>query len=137
MKPGRELDALIAERVMGWTIISLDILSPEFEKRFGVYRFRDSSLIGTRASHNFPRPVPIPYYSTEITSAWEIWSKIREMGYWVELKQVRPRNIPSRQEYQCEIFSNDFNKSIALTIRSTEPLAICIAALQALGVELP
>lgn len=54
MKPGREVDALVAEKVMGWTISEGFYYGP-----------------GERVPANIPR------YSTDIAAAWEVVEKMR------------------------------------------------------------
>lgn len=60
MEPGRELDALIADKVMGW-------------KECGIEGLRTRTAWG-KPSHfdcNDPR-VRIPGFSTDISAAWEV-----------------------------------------------------------------
>jgi hypothetical protein len=66
MQPGRELDALVAERVMGWTDFwrrGEHILYgyPPVERSMGIDAERH----------------PVPHYSTDITAAWELVEKFR------------------------------------------------------------
>lgn len=64
MPAGRELDALVAERVMGWKLFAS-------EPGYG------------RPPHQITLVLtPIPHYSTDIAAAWIIVEKLRDM--WTE-----------------------------------------------------
>jgi hypothetical protein len=59
---GRELDALVAEKVMG----------------------RDM----TRPA-GFKHPIGMPHYSTDIAAAWEVVERLRAAGHWFDLRDIR------------------------------------------------
>lgn len=117
MKPGRELDALVAEKVMGW--------KPEIERsvhiigdgRFGVEQER---------TINLP-----PNYSTSIASAWEVVERMvgDEMEFDLDL------------HYEPEYTIVEFKKVIDGKLiaesgevwRNPPPFAICLAALKAVN----
>jgi hypothetical protein len=110
---GRELDAKIAV-LLGWTEVT-----PR--------RNADGSWSGVR--HDWPQPVvdDIPRYSTDIGAAWAVVGKMRENGYYVELRgwvQVADFmacfRMPGGRE-RCCITDDD------------APLAICRAALAAMA----
>ena len=114
LKSGRKLDALIAEKVMGW---SLDQLAAEC----GIYRGWPSK---GDAIH---RPaLPILYYSTSISAAWEVVEKMMSGGF--------------RFVFSCEgekshaHFFNDDQEVPGATqfyaVGETAPLAVCLAALK-------
>lgn len=116
MKAGRELDALIAEKVMGlgqyqgkWLEPPRDPLSP---------------VMGTL--------IDLPHYSTNIAAAWQVVEKLIEskkimkiqaghMGVWISISI--PTNTLNYIKTPPEIYSE------------TAPHAICLAALKAVGVE--
>jgi len=54
MKPGKDLDILIAEKMMGW------VLEPKYGHRW-------ASPVGTRSDDS-----DIPNYSTDIAAAFEV-----------------------------------------------------------------
>jgi hypothetical protein len=91
MKPGKELDLLVAEKVMGFV---------------GDY-------------HPDVVPVYPPQYSTDIAAAWQIVEKIN-----MYFKLEKGSNL-----YQAEFGKCDWVAS------TSAPYAICVAALQAKGVE--
>jgi hypothetical protein len=58
LTPGRELDALVAEKVMGWTNLTSDFWGCPVKDRASM--------------------VPIHKYSTSIAAAWEVVEKLSE-----------------------------------------------------------
>jgi hypothetical protein len=116
MEAGRELDALIAEKVMGWTV-ELIVNSPcdAFEE------WRDAQ--GWRYG---PNP---PLYSTDIAAAWEIAEKLQlavipdASGGWCAGHAL------FRGPGWYEENVNDWEHA------DTAPLALCRAALAAVGAE--
>jgi hypothetical protein len=126
MKAGRELDALVAEKVMGWTV------DP-------IYRMYTGSVVRHAAGHNLEtRFNP----STDITAAWEVVEKMRALGLWVEINLGYEFDGPS---IDCIIGEYGAAGGIIEGLRhgekqwseeaDTAPLAICLAALKAKGVD--
>lgn len=121
MEAGRELDALVAEKVMGWEPGpgGIHLFPPKDEpnrKRF------------TRWNGE-ARVTEIPHYSTDIAAAWEVVEKLghkfqmflNTRGKWTEADFVHwPDNL----------------KGYVAASADTAPLAICLAALKACGVDL-
>ena len=64
MEAGRELDALVAEKVMGWQ--NIDIYA----------QIRTSSSVGAGIEPGNEFPTDLPFYSTSIADAWEIVKKL-------------------------------------------------------------
>lgn len=101
----RELDALIADKVMGWIDVHREGDWGYLGRPFGAFRdFR------------------IPNYSTEITEAWEIVEKLRP-------------HFLIRIENSGSLWIIDFGCSDPITRIGavSAPHAICLAALQAVG----
>lgn len=114
LKPGRELDVLVAEKVIGWRWEGLWIISPN-EQRWE---------ISTREALDFA----VPRFSADIAAAWEVVEKL-EKDIQIT-KQRRPCTEISDQEetwYYAFIVNGDGFKA------ETAPHAICLAALKALG----
>lgn len=115
MKPGRELDALVAERVMGWT----DIKFGE-EKTAGL-------LEGFGQPPSNSGRIAFPNYSTDISAAWEI------------LEEFCLTHLTHGVNGWCCIIGRQIDET---TVHSTEakaetaPHAICLAALKVLGLNL-
>lgn len=95
MKPGRKLDALVAEKIMGLRVVAHDWpcgRDPEFgdyeaasfweeemEERGPVYVPEDGSwppkyLLDVKAHYAYVEPVP--FYSTDIAAAWQVVEKM-------------------------------------------------------------
>ena len=124
MKAGRELDALIAEKVMGWEYHDWKT-STAFE--YTKYCF----ICGrTKRLH---APVEIddfcgtneapPHYSTQIADAWLVLESLDE---W-ELKRTKYE----KGKYLCKI-APYVGATWYLEVADTAPLAICLAALKAI-----
>ncbi len=110
MKAGKELDALIAERVFGYEAISF---------MGGYYSWRDKT----------GAMVPDARFSTDIRDAWEVVEKMREDGWRCQLTTLPATSLV------CAEFNRYRWERWAFETASTMPLAICRAALKALGVS--
>jgi len=66
---GRELDALVAERVMGWRDI-------QFRNATGEWAGYPPDSSGYQT---------IPYYSTDLAASWEVASYLSTRGYTVDV----------------------------------------------------
>lgn len=113
MNPGRELDALIAEKVLGHEL-----------GRFG---HGDAIEIITYGPHF----IPIPRYSTSIEAAWEVVEKLDLFGC---------KDLPGYGPIWYVLGKNTAGWVIADTRDmgwsvegDTAPHAICVAALKAIG----
>jgi len=119
----RERDALVAERVMGWTDFSP--INPDVDFEVGVN--------GHRRNYAFPpddnKYQSFPCYTTEISAAWEAVEKMKHGGWnLVELNNALIQYNDEHWHYVC------FNKNgkRAVSGKPTAPEAICLAALRAL-----
>lgn len=109
IKAGRELDAVIAEKVMG---MALDDIFEHEEM---------GDELGWVPISTVPLET-VPHYSTSIADAWLVVEKLKDTcGF--SLDYVRGRDKPGR----CW-FGRAFGQG------ETAPLAICIAAMDALKV---
>lgn len=107
LEAGRELDALVAEKVMGWTV-ALEDRGP-----CRVWRPHENSA---------ERSQPIPPYSTSIEAAWEVVEKMRQREFGFSLNDAWIAwFLAAPNEYQADA--------------DTAPHAICLAALKAVGVD--
>lgn len=108
----RQLDALIAEHVMGWTKISLEKTISGEEKIYG------------KPPDQQGMDLVIPEYSTDIAAAWEVVEKLRSMGKDIELRGHAPYEPDNWQVVVNDEFYTE----------GPAPLAICLAALKAKGI---
>lgn len=116
MKPGRELDALVAEKVMG--------LEP-WPGRPGAFKAK----VVPRGRE--PKPCLPPSYSTDIAAAWEVVGKLNRWHF--ELTRLADL---CGWEYRCTMKSAWPGVSGEHAIGTSEisaPHAICLSAMKAVG----
>ena len=116
MKPGRELDALIAEKMMGWTEIQIVA-----ERAFG--------LPPSHVNTGWPAAFVIPNYSGNMYAAWKVVERMMRDKWDISIYSN------AYSQFQVE-FSNDLRDS-GCVLTDTVPEGICLAALSAVGVEVP
>lgn len=109
MEPGRELDALIAEKIMGWkSIITKDEVGD-------VYR-------GIPPGGKLFDEDYIPHYSTDIAMAWRVvWKWLR--AYYYGTFELNCANFGNETNWECQFGNYPRAKG------ETAPEAICKAAL--------
>lgn len=114
MKPGRELDALVAEKVMGWKVLRHkdfpDHPDVDFTKEHGV-------LMRT------------PHFSTDIAAAWEVVGKL-EKSHDFELIHLIYHGMGDARGWFIKLDGNRVGFP-----QETAPHAICLSALKAVGYE--
>lgn len=145
MEAGRELDALIAERVMGWTDVRHDwpceyvvdgwmVAIDEAEQERLELDGRD--VVGYEPPREGSRPLldRVPAYSTDIATAWQVVAKMREhasprfqslaLVVWCYNRTYATFDANAFTEY-------DPTTWVEANGEHTTPLAICRAALAA------
>lgn len=131
-QPGRELDALIAEKVMGW----VSIPHPEPENLFPGVRAgarswfppnNDYAYWRERFGPGYANGVSFPEYSTSIEAAWEVVEKMGENRLRLDL------SVGTSEDAIAE-FSRNGSEGIEANGEDA-PHAICLAALKAVGYE--
>lgn len=133
MVGNRELDALVAEHVMGWV---------DFWQRGEVVMMAYPPVeqsMGFDAERH-----PVPAYSTDIAAAWGVMERMRELGYEFELyrRHINSLGVPSLHPMIQAIFRGGFRRDKPRLrdyscLHEDDRLAICLAALRAVGVEIP
>jgi hypothetical protein len=123
MEAGREMDALVAKKVMG--------LDPRFPERMNIYRPENSPV-------KFPvyRHVEmdnIPPYSTSIAAAWEVVEKMRGNEFhWAIHSRILfmsdTKNLPRAAFWR---YLNGYADRQGIAEAEEVPLAVCRAALKA------
>ena len=124
---GRELDALVAEQVMGWTACD-----PAQESRpWECGDERPSVRTGMGIPPGESDRNEIPHFSTDIAAAWEVVEKLDRDGHTMEM---------DKRDAGWVVRFVDYSKDPILSMEITDtaptaPLAICLAALKAVGYE--
>lgn len=159
MTPGRELDALVATKVMGWKNIKHQLSNPydddswedwlgnpplkpndegtRYEMRLGkccpVCNHQDNKTTAIKVSYEQEKT--IPPYSSDIAAAWQVVEKLFQLGFDLYLETFKDDedNPQCRVSFQ-QIDNQD--KGSGPIYADTAPHAICLAALKAVGVEI-
>jgi len=117
---GRELDTLVAEKVMGSlrpTEPGLFCGEPSDDGKWWWESYQGDTDISKWAP---------PEYSTSISAAWEVVEKLLHIGLDFTIDSGRDRTTG-------EVFHSCRIDDINLTYADTAPHAICLAALKAVG----
>lgn len=119
----REIDALVAEKVMGWMPFPL----ADGEVMEGYYYNGITTW-----------PTPAPNYSTNIADAWQVVEMLSD-----EYEYDHVTISSSNKVWYCDIVKNlpanedgELDSDVWDHTASTAPMAICLAALKAMGVEI-
>ncbi len=112
IEAGRELDALVAEKVMG---------RERFPGDPKMLTCRNDGLSCTN-------PVEPEPYSTDIAAAWQVMERLRDLCHFTVMRQIVPSGWTVDAVFNDSIFvTSVFNESA--------PLAICLVALKAVGID--
>lgn len=132
MKPGRDLDVLIAEKVMGFAVIKTVWGK---HKQFCQYSLGPPDYYddaGESILHN-----PLPLYSTDIAAAWEVVATLQFSGSAFKYEEEHIPSPVGTDSYTATFLNlNDESPKYilgeAMSLESA-PHAICLAALKAVG----
>ena len=127
MKAGRELDTLIAEKVMGLTRHDESYVAEGVGK---VLRFVWRDGCGTCV---YSGDMFLPRYSTNIADAWEVVHKLREGNLWFVIKQDNSSGWEAK--FWKGLPDGWFPTEEYYAVALTPALAICLAALKAVSQE--
>jgi hypothetical protein len=114
MKAGRELDALVAEKVMGLEPCQCHTGTGDLDEICGLC-FTDT----------------LKHYSTDIAAAWQVVKKLYDDGWEWELRE----EILSSEAIAIKSKARYGKTEAGRWLSSTMPHAICVAALNAVGHE--
>jgi hypothetical protein len=123
LSAGRELDALVAEKVMGW----LSVRKQSIANAMGQHVMDDFVGLSTSTS---TIPQLVPRYSTMIQEAWKVADELRGRSQFVAvISGLGPQGV---QPWICKINRDGgFIEERA----DTAALAICLAALKSIGIS--
>ncbi len=118
MKAGRELDALVAEKVMGWKVLS------HWDADGGIKHLVDHNQCEVR-------PAEFKPYSTDISAAWEVVEKLQSEGFHACVH----RYVQKNPHWGAQFDKEDLDVICGPTqgAAPTAPHAICLAALKTVG----
>lgn len=135
LEAGRELDALVAEKVMGE---AEPVYVPGWNQVFTA-TFNGDALWSEKGNWYwicdgnkddgvfcYPRP-----FSKDIAAAWQIVEKMAENDISLHLAEV----VPSSDAIVWEVMFSGRDISDTYTCEMSVPFAICLAALKAVGVD--
>jgi hypothetical protein len=120
MDAGREMDALVAEHLMGWRLVKRGrrvATGPDYEGPGEILGFS-----GNADARRWIAQV-CPAYSTEIAAAWSVVELFPETGRGLHLMQSMARG----GRWRCTFDMEDG------VWGDTAPHAICLAALKSVG----
>lgn len=156
MEAGRELDALVAEKVMGWVRRTVDLARQWDDSSLpggrGTAKWKAEALVlGDRIhplnpAEQQPYNVPgLPHYSTDIAAAWDVVEKMVARTGYAEpgFQWVGPKFKPTTEYLTNEGYPLGTTCWYVLVVSPvgwrrffcapTAPHAICLAALKAVG----
>lgn len=129
MNAGREMDALVAEKVMGlehreWVPYGApEGWYPRTAPRLNARDDEGNAIDADGYSSE------LPFYSTSIADAWQVVEKLAE-------RHVISVACIINRKWRCEIVqAHSMPQQPSAAFADTAPLAICKAALKACGVE--
>jgi hypothetical protein len=133
VKPGRQLDALVAEKVMGWKCDNVAHESTEVRWIGDKTEVQHSGWENKCEGFGSLCPAHLPYYSTDIAAAWDVVEKLSRDVCTVEIKSHR-----RTMGWTCFTrMPSDEGISPIRIQATTAPHAICLAALAAVGATPP
>jgi hypothetical protein len=130
-----QINALVAEKIMGWERWTCDDLK---SKEAFLQPPGTEFVTGTWYKVDVDIPLrdysigTVKEYSTNIKAAWEVVEKLAQMGYDVKINRL----IHWNTDYECLIGKDNWvDMDYKYVGSDTAPMAICLAALKAVGVE--
>jgi hypothetical protein len=123
MEAGREMDALIAEKIFGLAWLRGQYGKYEYLRQDDDTKYACAKLLAT--GELFPNKT-LPKYSTDIAAAWQVVEKMSSRKDWDEHPVCIVRNYAFKDMWTVELRDYDFDATA-----ETAPLAICRAALLA------
>jgi hypothetical protein len=138
LKPGRELDALIAEKVMGWKRLTYSQSNPNNKKKADDHRLtmwwhsedlKEKALAEDDNDYYNPEPAWSP--STNIAQAWEVAKKMHQLGWILEIRTGYniETTAPVHRVSLCKRGFDEYY--VGIPNLDAVPHAICLAALKA------
>lgn len=132
MKAGRELDILVAEKVLG-----LKVVKTVWGKRkqYGCYSIGEPDWYDDAGATELGNPLPA--YSTDIAAAWEVVEHMNNLGtksrdaYFILNKSDSGFKVSFYRRKHVGPGQWDYVAYHGTVKADTAPMAICLAALKA------
>lgn len=135
MKAGRELDKLVAIEIMGYYNCPNHESLPAFH-----HEEQTDQFPGKKYPMNLNE---LPRYSTSISAAWKVYEKSLlgcDISYNKHLDKYFVTNVSEDFRYILDQTRKEYmqwmNKDTICGLGQTAPLAICMAALQTVGIDI-
>ena len=120
-----KLDRLVAERVFGWSIVAASDGEPIW-----------SNDCGTPLAFQYASaPVKFgPHFSREIAAAWDVVEHLRKQTKESGARKYLVSILDHPNTFEVVVENHDTGDSVYACDESA-PMAICLAALRAVGVD--
>lgn len=128
----REIDALVAERIMGWVRLEFKggavfFMPPDVAEQMYI-RQQSQECVSSGDEDNSP------LYSSDITAAWRIVDQMRKNGYWLKLQSpFEADNTKWNAGFTEHSFTGWNGRPDNQRQADSAPMAICLAALRYAG----
>lgn len=133
MLAGRDLDALVAEKVMGYPAFAWQAVPILAEHVYQDFDTASPCLVCGRFDGS---AFCLPHYSTDIAAAWEVVERLKVepfKGRELVLEIYVSAEVPDETEVSVQWFDDDQGYGPFYLLAKTAPHAICLAALKAVG----
>lgn len=127
MKTGRDLDALIADKVFGHAVVKTTWGK---QKQYSQLSIGEPSYYDDCGATTLSNPVPD--YSTSIESAWEVVEKLKMTVYAPGASFANGEYGNGIEGWSAEVGTDEAYGCERVYDCATAPLAICLAALAAI-----
>ena len=121
MQPGREMDALVAETVMGWTNVSDNIYG--YGEHLVGHPPGDTDRVPWKRDF-------VPAYSTDIAAAWEVFETLTADPSSYPFAQVHRLWLEDTNSWGWGVSVPHWSSIEILGSGATAPEALCRAALR-------
>lgn len=125
MKAGRELDALVAEKVMGWVGVA---------ERRQVLNLGETIVLKGLPRNDADALIEVPLYSKRIDDAWRVVEHLTAGGFWLNSLEGKWEEM-WRCSFGQRALEPGYGQRYHQGTAGTAPHAICLAALAAVGQE--
>lgn len=119
----REIDTLIAEKVFNWELMTDTSM---VKAGFLTYKRMSRALVMDW------QETLIPEFSTDISAAWQVVEKLKELGYSFDAGSWE--HVGDGNDW-CVEFEHQSELIEHRGLAPAFPMAICLAALKAVGVD--